>query len=539
MLASLGKIAGGMAKKKVKKKGAEMAKKIVNKKEEPKQTAIVVREKSTALVPDPGGDLVNQDSSIVKPKGDSSPLDRIDSALLDIIDTLKKRRRLMLNQSRRDRVQSNKEKKDKREGLMEKMKAGGKKMLGTVKAAATGWWERVQRFLLMTMLGALVVAIKENWEAIKKQIDKVVNIVKGIWEFTSPVLIPLFKALTWITVQGFKMMAGIVTTDRKQIEKETDNLSKDLKDLEKTKEDIDGKFKEAEQGVRDLKGKKFGDLANESGKSDELSPDAEGQAQISEKDVENEVGKKVEGSDLESKLDDIKSKAESINLQNLESKKPDIEMKKYATGASPVPETGPAIVHKGEVIIPEPVVKKVGGSMKIENILNIMQSSTENNDTKTNIKSNMKNMMKIFSTNIKQNPSKIIGMMEGLSKELAPMGEQLPEIINEKIMKSKFGNVSTKIMEKLEKTSSILNDQERVEKTFSSNNIAKEMKSIISTLNEQTDYEDPSANTIVIPLPAPPQPPSGGGSGGETKVIGIGKDTLNRYMDTIIQGALY
>ena len=523
MLASLGKIVGGMAKKKVKKKGAEMAKKIVNKKEEPKQTAIVVREKSTALVPDPGGDLVKQESSIVKPKGDSSPLDRIDSALLDIIDTLKKRRGLMLNQSRRDRVQSNKEKKDKREGLMEKMKAGGKKMLGTVKAAATGWWERVQRFLLMTMLGALVVAIKENWEAIKKQIDKVVNIVKGIWEFTSPVLIPLFKALTWITVQGFKMMAGIVTTDRKQIEKETDNLSKDLKDLEKTKEDIDGKFKEAEMGVKDLKNKTFDDLANQVGSSD-----TEGQAQISEKDVENEVGKKVEGSDIESKLDDIKSKAESINLQNLESKKPDIEMKKYETGASPVPETGPAIVHKGEVIIPAPVVKKVGGPMKIENILNTMQSST-----------NIKNMMQTSTTNIKQNPLKIMSVMQGLSKDFAPMGEQLPEIINEKIMKSKFGNVSTKIMEKLEKTSSILNDQERVEKTFSSNNIVKEMKSIISTLNEQTDYEDPSANTIVIPLPAPPQPPSGGGSGGETKVIGIGKDTLNRYMDTIIQGALY
>ena len=523
MWAALGKIAGGMAKKKVKKKGAEMAKKIVNKKEEPKQTAIVVREKSTALVPDPGGDLVKQESSIVKPKGDSSPLDRIDSALLDIIDTLKKRRGLMLNQSRRDRVQSNKEKKAKREGLLEKMKAGGKKMLGTVKAAATGWWEKVQRFLLMTMLGALVVAIKENWEAIKKQIDKVVNIVKGIWEFTSPVLIPLFKALTWITVQGFKMMAGIVTTDRKQIEKETDNLSKDLKDLEKTKEDIDGKFKEAEMGVKDLKNKTFDDLANQVGSSD-----TEGQAQISEKDVENEVGKKVEGSDIESKLDDIKSKAESINLQNLESKKPDIEMKKYETGASPVPETGPAIVHKGEVIIPAPVVKKVGGPMKIENILNTMQSST-----------NIKNMMQTSTTNIKQNPLKIMSVMQGLSKDFAPMGEQLPEIINEKIMKSKFGNVSTKIMEKLEKTSSILNDQERVEKTFSSNNIVKEMKSIISTLNEQTDYEDPSANTIVIPLPAPPQPPSGGGSGGETKVIGIGKDTLNRYMDTIIQGALY
>ena len=494
MLASLGKIAGGMAKKKVKKKGAEMAKKIVNKKEEPKQTAIVVREKSTALVPDPGGDLVNQDSSIVKPKGDSSPLDRIDSALLDIIDTLKKRRRLMLNQSRRDRVQSNKERKDKREGLMEKIKAGGKKMLGTVKAAATGWWEKVQRFLLMTMLGALVVAIKENWEAIKKQIDKVVNIVKGIWEFTSPVLIPLFKALTWITVQGFKMMAGIVTTDRKQIEKETDNLSKDLKDLEKTKEDIDGKFKEAEMGVKDLKNKTFDDLANQVGSSD-----TEGQAQISEKDVENEVGKKVEGSDLESKLDDIKSKSESINLQNLESKKPDIEMKKYETGASPVLETGPAIVHKGEVIIPAPIVKKVGGSMNIESMVNMMQTST---------------------TNIKQNPLKVISIMEGMSKQFAPIGEQLPEMINETIKESKLGTVSKKIT------------KEMIEK----------MENTLTVLKEQTDYEEQSGNTLIISAPKPSRPSVSGGGGGGTKVIPIGesgKTALNRYVNAVIQKTLY
>jgi len=520
MWAALGKVAGGMAKKKVKKKGADMAKNIVNKKEKDNSSAIVVREKSASIVQSPGGALVkqDQDSPITKPKSGSSPLDRIDSALLDIINTLKSRRKLMLAQSRRDRVQSNKEKKDKREGLLEKMKAGGKKMLGNVKAAATGWWERLQRFLLMTMLGSLVVAIKENWEAIKAQIDKVVNIVKGIWEFTSPVLIPLFKALKWITIQGFKMMAGIVTTDKKKIEKGTDTLSKDLQDLEKTKKDVDEKFKEAEMGVKDLKNKTFDDLANESEKSDEVSPDTEKQSQISKEDIENEVGEKVEGSDIESKLDDIKSKAESINLQNLESKKPDIEMKKYETGASPVPETGPAIVHKGEVIIPAPVVKQVGGPMKIENILNMMQSST---------------------TNIKQNPHNIISIMQGMSKELAPMGEQLPRIINEKIMESKFGNVSTKIMEKMEKTSSILNDQEIVEKTFSNNTIAEGMKNIITTLNEQTDYENPSPNTIIIPLPAPPQPSSGGGSEGETKVISIQGDTLNRYMETLIQGTLY
>lgn len=508
-----------MAKKKVKKKGAEMAKKIVNKKEEPKQTAIVVREKSTALVADLGGDLVKQDSSITKPKGDSSPLDRIDSALLDIIDTLKKRRGLMLNQSRRDRVQSNKEKKDKREGLMEKMKAGGKKMLGTVKAAATGWWERVQRFLLMTMLGALVVAIKENWEAIKKQIDKVVNIVKGIWEFTSPVLIPLFKALTWITVQGFKMMAGIVTTDRKQIEKGTDEASNELKNIDKEAEGVTKQFKESEKNIKNITNTKEPKLDTKKDNT-ELS-----ESEVAEGVTTDNLGRKtktddegvkwMKGSDGWKKADDrplsethpdIKKNTGGGRRQN---------RKKYNVGGY---VTTDGEVHEGEYVVKESVVKKVGV---------------------TNIENVIKNMMQTSTTNIKQNPLKIMSVMQGLSKDFAPMGEQLPEIINEKIMKSKFGNVSTKIMEKLEKTSSILNDQERVEKTFSSNNIVKEMKSIISTLNEQTDYEDPSANTIVIPLPAPPQPPSGGGSGGETKVIGIGKDTLNRYMDTIIQGALY
>ena len=219
MWAALGKAAAGMAKgaaKKVasgaKKKGAEMAKNIVNKKEKDNSSAIVVREKSTALVAAPGGDLVkqDQDSPIQKPKSGSFPLDRIDSALLDIINTLKSRRKLMLAQSRRDRVQSDKIKKGKREGLLEKMKAGGKKMLGNVKAAATGWWERLQRFLLMTMLGSLVLAIKNNWESIQEKIEKVVKFVQNIWKFMSPVLTPLFEGLSWVVKQWAEMGSSLM-----------------------------------------------------------------------------------------------------------------------------------------------------------------------------------------------------------------------------------------------------------------------------------------------------------------------------------------
>ena len=370
----------------------------------------------------------------------------------------------------------------------------------------------------MTMLGALVLAIKNNWEAIKAQIDKIVKFVQDLWKFMEPVITPLIEGLKWVVKQWSEMGSELMglSRDKPKVEKETDQLSKDLKALEKTKKDVDGKFKEAEQGVRDLESKKFDDLANESGLNDEVAPDGKEQAEISKEDVEDEVGAQVTGSVIESKLDGFKTKINEVNVKPVEVDTS--KMKKYETGASPVPETGPAIVHKGEVIIPAPVVKQVGGPMKIENILNMMQSST---------------------TNIKQNPHNIISIMQGMSKELAPMGEQLPGIINEKIMESEFGNVSTKIMEKMEKTSSILNDQEIVEKTFSNNTIAEGMKNIITTLNEQTEYENPSPNTIIIPLPSPPQPSSGGGSGGQTKVISIQGDSLNRYMETLIQGALY
>ena len=87
MLNLLGNFAKGVAKKKVKKKGGEMAQNMMgSKKEKDNSSAIVIREKKTTLAPMSGGDL---DTSIQKPTTKSSPLDRIDSALLDIINTLK------------------------------------------------------------------------------------------------------------------------------------------------------------------------------------------------------------------------------------------------------------------------------------------------------------------------------------------------------------------------------------------------------------------------------------------------------------------
>ena len=540
-------VAKGAIKKKAKKKGAEMAKNITNKKEKDNSSAIVVREKSTTLAPMLGGGDT-PDTSIKKPSTSKSPLDRIDSALLNIMNTLKSRRKLMLNKSRRNRVQADKEKKGKREGLLESMKNTGKKMVKNVASAASNWWEKLQTFLLMTLLGSLVVAIKENWETIKAQIDKVVKFVQDLWKFLSPVLVPLFKGLSWVVKQWMEMGSELMglSKDKPKVEKETDKLSKDLKELEKKKDWVTGKFEEAEKGVNDIRGKSFGEVADEAGLGSEVSPDNEEQPKVTKEQVEAEVGEQITGSDIETKLDEFKSKVEEVNSTPIEVDTS--KMKKYETGASPVPETGPAIVHKGEVIIPAPVVQKAGGSMNIENIINMMQSSSANNilnmmqSSSTNMMQsssannitnnnqtsnkefnveNILNMMQTSVKNIQKNPLKVISAMEKMSKEFAPMGEQLPEMINKTIKESKLGTISNKIT------------KEKIEK----------MESILNVLKEQTEYEDPSSNTIIIPLPAPSQPPMGGGEGGETTTLipirESGKAALNRYINAVTQKALY
>ena len=493
--------AKGAIKKKAKKKGAEMAKNITNKKEKDNSSSIVVREKSTSLVgPLLGGDTDSADSSANTPKKSRSrsPLDRINSSLKDIMKTLKKRRKLMLNKSRRMRVQADKEKKGKREGLLEKKKTGNK-MLKSVAAGAKGWWDKLQKFLLMTMLGALVIAIKENWEKIKEKIDKVVNFVKDLWKFMEPVLIPLFEGLKWVVKQWTEMGSELMglSKDKPKVEKETDQLSQDLKELEKKKDWVTGKFKEAEEGVKDYENKTFDEVANEAGLGSEVSPDSEEQPGKTKEQVEAEVGEQITASDIETKLGEFKDKLEEVNVEPI--KVDTSKMKKYESGASPVPETGPAIVHKGEVIIPAHVVKMAGGPMNIENMVNMMQSSIKN---------------------IQQNPLKIISIMEGMSKEFAPMGEQIPGMINETIKESKLGTVSKKVTKEM---------VEKMEKT-------------LTVLKEQTEYEDPSASTVIIRVPTPSTQSVGGGGGGRTIAVPVGesgKATLNRYINALTQKALY
>ena len=509
------KAATGAIKKKVKGKGKKMAKNMMDSKKD--SSSITVRKKSTTLSgPLLGGDGGGQDSSTQQSSGgkSKSPLDRIDSALKDIMKTLKKRRKLMLNKSRRMRVQDDKENKGKREGLLEKMKTTGKNMVKSAAAGAKGWWERLQKFLLMTMLGALVVAIKENWEKIKEKIDKVVNFVKDLWKFMEPVLTPLFDGLKWVVKQWSDMGEQLLGKgeNKQEVEKEIDKLSEDLNKLKSDSDGVTGKFKEAVDGVKDYKKKKFKDIVKEGGLDDSVSPDEGSEKDTKKGEVEGKKPPTPKRNRDEVTTDKATNTGKIYDLTGKMGMSGPNETfggkggSTYEDGAVPVPETGPAIVHKGEVIIPEPIVKQVGGPMNIVNLIEMgglpgLGGGGGGTDAIT---------------------------MKAKSKSLGKKGKDIGNLLAlpfrdktiDRDPRSKFASLSEHLPPVM------------VEK----------MKETLNAIKEQTEYEDPAASTIIIRVPASAPQSGGGGGEGKTIAIPVGstpKDTLNRYVSAVIQKALF
>ena len=97
-------------------------------------------------------------------------MDGIDKVLFNIIDTLGKRNKLAKKRQKDSRIQADLNKKKKRQGILEGMMKGGKKILGNIASGVKGWWEKLQKFLLMTLIGSLIASIIANWEAIKERL---------------------------------------------------------------------------------------------------------------------------------------------------------------------------------------------------------------------------------------------------------------------------------------------------------------------------------------------------------------------------------
>ena len=355
----------------------------------------------------------------------------------------------------------------------------------------------------MTMLGALVIAIKENWEKIKEKIDKVVKFVQDLWNFMSPVLIPLFKALKWITVQGFKLIGKLLGMgkDKKQIEKGTEEATNELESIKKETEGVTKQFKESKKNINSITNTKEPNVDTKDTKKGEV----EGKTAPLPKTNRDEVttDKNIKGSLTKIEVDGkLVPRGLSGPMETFGGKGGSTyPEKKYNVGGY---VTRDGEVHKGEYVVKESIVKKVGVS-NIENVIKTMMlpglggggGGTDAITAKATTKSLGKRGKDIG--NLLARPFRDGTEADPRSK-FASLSEYLPPVM----------------MEKMEKT--------------------------LTAIKDQTEYEDPAASTIIIRVPASAPQSGGGGGGGNTIAIPVGatpKDTLNRYVHAVIQKALY
>ena len=188
-------------KKKVKKpkrkSGKEMASSIVKREEKPK--AIVKSISTTKLlsikpVADVKPTKLSKESSGIVVIDDA--LDRIDSILLDCLQTIKASDKLKKKTLSEERKKQSKKQKKKRESILEKASSfiGGVGAKGINALRNTG----ILRWLNNVVLGSLVLFILNNWTFIVELFQKAWEQIKKIWEAFKPILETTWNALKWI-----------------------------------------------------------------------------------------------------------------------------------------------------------------------------------------------------------------------------------------------------------------------------------------------------------------------------------------------------
>ena len=242
LLGLAGSLLKTLGKKKSKKNGKQVADSITN---QPKNE--VDKSQNPTTVHESGADLkpledVRDDiqaSSKKKKDPLNLALDGIDNALFGIIDTLTETNIL------RKKIKSDaaKAQLDKKKSLREKVLESGlvKGAVGSVKKSVGNAWDKMMQFLTWTLMGAIVNAIVKNWDEIQKEIQKLVDDLKDLWD--SPILKIFREFAMWIMVKGFQLTKLILPKDIDKMKEDTDKLKKELGVVEDQYKDIDKKIK--------------------------------------------------------------------------------------------------------------------------------------------------------------------------------------------------------------------------------------------------------------------------------------------------------
>ena len=246
----------GGKKKKKKTSGEEMANNITNKPNEKGSSLVVTKEKKSIVkgsditpLKDVGNDLKKSSGKNKDPL--NLALDGIDNALFGIIDTLTETNAIRKKIKKSDEEDELVEKKRLRERMLEGAAGFIKGATGIVNEMTGGGLDKFMNFLTQTLLGALVNTIVKNIENIKKEITKLVEDLKGLYD--SPVLKALRGFAMWVIKKGIELTKMILPSDIDVMKKDNDKLKKELGIVE-------DQYKKIEKGVEDGKKKASGEV---------------------------------------------------------------------------------------------------------------------------------------------------------------------------------------------------------------------------------------------------------------------------------------
>ena len=170
------------------------------------------------------------------------------------------------------------------------------------------------------------------------------------------------------------MIAGIVTTDNKKIEKGTDEASNEIGNIKKETEGVTKQFKESEKNIKNISNTKEPNLDTKTELSESEVAEGVTTDNLGRKTKTDDEGVKwMKGSDGWKKADDRPLSETNPEIKkNTGGRK---NRKKYNVGGY---VTTDGEVHEGEYVVKDSVVKKVGVT-NIENVIrHMMQTCTAN-----------------------------------------------------------------------------------------------------------------------------------------------------------------
>ena len=145
-------------------------------------------------------------------------LNKIDGTLLDLHKTLKDTSVLKKEQSTRQREELDKEKKSKREKMLEGLGSFASKMKSKVSAPFRGLWDILKTFFGNIIIGSLILFIIEQYEAIVKNIKKFYERIQEIWDKMEPIVMPILKFAKWLVLSAADWTAKLMGIDEWDVE---------------------------------------------------------------------------------------------------------------------------------------------------------------------------------------------------------------------------------------------------------------------------------------------------------------------------------